>query len=68
MISQGNFDNHARSVSANAADSTRQVAKTWVSRLGDILSPAFRLHRYRTTHSRLLQCALGEIDRDKQTC
>ena len=35
---------------------------SWKEALGKIASPAFRLHRYRNAHNRLLQEALRERD------
>lgn len=34
----------------------------WQAALDSIASPAFRLHRYRSVHNRLLQTALEELD------
>lgn len=36
---------------------------SWKQALGKIVSPAFRLHRYRSVHNQLLQDALRELDR-----
>ena len=35
---------------------------SWKKALGEIVSPAFRLHRYRSAHNRLLLDALCELD------
>ncbi len=35
---------------------------SWKEAFGKIVAPAFRLHRYRNAHDRLLQHALSELD------
>lgn len=35
---------------------------SWKEALSKITAPAFRLHRYRNAHNRLLQSALCELD------
>lgn len=35
---------------------------SWKEAFGKIASPAFRLHRYRSAHNRLLQDALRKLD------
>jgi hypothetical protein len=42
---------------------------SWRRALGNIVSPAFRLHRYRSAHNRILQDAFCELDsRDSGGC
>lgn len=42
---------------------------SWRRALGNIVSPAFRLHRYRNAHSRILQDAFCDLDsRDSGGC
>ena len=36
---------------------------SWKQAFGKLLAPAFRLHRYRNAHDRLLQYALCELHR-----
>jgi hypothetical protein len=38
---------------------------SWKQALGKIVTPAFRLHRYRNAHNRLLQNAWCELDSRK---
>ncbi len=38
---------------------------SWKQALGKIATPAFRLHRYRNAHNRLLQNAWCELDSGK---
>ncbi len=38
---------------------------SWKQALGKIVNPAFRLHRYRNAHNRLLQNAWCELDSRK---
>ena len=46
-----------------AADrQTRYQRVFWKQALGKIASPAFRLHRYRSAHNRLLQMAWCKLD------
>lgn len=37
---------------------------TWRSAFGQLLQPAFRLHQYRSVHTRMLRDALRDLDRD----
>ena len=42
---------------------------SWRKALANIVSPAFRLHRYRSAHNRILQDAFCELDsRDSGGC
>ncbi len=42
---------------------------SWRIALGKIVSPAFRLHRYRNVHNRILQDAFCDLDsRDSGGC
>ena len=46
-----------------AADKLARFQRiSWKEVFGKIASPAFRLHRYRNAHTRLLQDALRELD------
>jgi len=45
-----------------AASFSRLQRVSWREALGGIVSPAFRLHRYRNAHNRLLLGALCELD------
>ncbi len=48
---------------AQAADQLSTFHRiSWKEVFGRIVSPAFRLHRYRSAHNRLLQDALKELD------
>ncbi len=60
----------AQSDSGNAAELNRAADKlamfqriSWKQAFGKIVAPAFRLHRYRNAHDRLLQEALCELHR-----
>ena len=47
-----------------AADTLSRFHRvSWKEALGKIVSPAFRLHRYRAAHNKLLQNAWCELDR-----
>ena len=49
-----------------AADSLSRFYRiSWKQALGKIATPAFRLHRYRNAHNRLLQNAWCELDSHK---
>ena len=72
MNSQKHFDNGDRPASGRtseleqAADILSRFHRvSWKQALGKIATPAFRLHRYRNIHNRLLQKALCELDRPK---
>ena len=42
---------------------------SWRRALGNIVSPAFRLHRYRNAHNRILQDGFCDLDsRDSGGC
>jgi hypothetical protein len=45
-----------------AARLSRFHRVSWKEALGQIVSPAMRLHRYRNIHNRLLQTALCKLD------
>ncbi len=67
MDKQIHCDLCAQSDSGNAADLNHAADKlarfqriSWKEAFGKIASPAFRLHRYRIAHNRLLQDALCE--------
>ena len=55
MMSQIEKTAHARHACGRAQTS-------WKQRVGEILSPALRLHHYRAAHNRLLHSALCEVD------
>jgi hypothetical protein len=68
-----NFQKHFESGDRTASGRTGELVQaadrlsrfhrvSWKEALGKIASPAFRLHRYRTVHNRLLQNALCELD------
>ncbi len=65
MDKQRHCDLCAQSDSGNAAELNQAAAKlanfqriSWKQAFGRIVAPAFRLHRYRNAHDRLLQDAL----------
>jgi hypothetical protein len=69
-----NFQKHIESGDRTASGETEELERaadrlsrfhriSWQEALGKITSPAFRLHRYRNVHNRLLQSALCELDR-----
>ncbi len=67
MDKQRHCDLCAQSDSGNAAELNQAAAKlarfqriSWKQAFGKIVAPAFRLHRYRNAHDRLLQDALCE--------
>ncbi len=68
-----NFQKHFESGDRTASGSTEELERavdrlsrfqrvSWKEALGQIASPAFRLHRYRSVHNKLLQNALCELD------
>jgi hypothetical protein len=70
MSNQKSFASPSRAASRNSAgtaETADRAAQThrvsWKQALGKIVSPAFRLHRYRSVHNRLLQDAFCELDR-----
>jgi hypothetical protein len=49
---------------AQAADQLSTFHRiSWKEAFGRIVAPAFRLHRYRSAHNKLLQAALSELDK-----
>jgi len=69
MKLQKNFDSCDRLASGRntelmqAADTQARFHRvSWKEALAIIASPAFRLHRYRHAHNRMLQRALCELD------
>ncbi len=54
MTSRQDLESGARLASLHRA--------SWKGALSTMLSPALRLHHYRTTHNRLLQSAWSELD------
>ena len=63
------FDHCDRPVSNTTAElgqAAGRMAKfhriSWKEAFGEIASPAFRLHRYRIAHNRLLHSALCNLD------
>ena len=69
MKSRKHLDSHGRSDAGRNAELLQAADKlssfqriSWKEALGKIVSPAFRLHRYRNAHNRLLQDALCELD------
>lgn len=69
MNFQKHFDSGDRPASGGTDELVQAAAKlsrfhriSWQEALGKITSPAFRLHRYRSVHNRLLQKALCELD------
>ncbi len=67
MNFQKYFDSSDRPDSGNAAELNQAADKlanfqriSWKQAFGKIVAPAFRLHRYRNAHDRLLQDALCE--------
>lgn len=54
MTSRQDLESGARLASLQRA--------SWKAALSRMLSPALRLHHYRTTHNRLLQTAWRELD------
>ena len=67
------FQKHSEAGERGASGSTTELQQaadrlsrfhrvSWQEALGRITSPAFRLHRYRNVHNRLLQNALCELD------
>ena len=69
MKFRNNFDASDRPASGRAAE-LMQAADilarfhrvSWKEALSKITAPAFRLHRYRHAHNRMLQRALCELD------
>jgi len=63
MKLQKKFDASDRPASGSAADTlARSHRVSWKEALSKITAPAFRLHRYRHAHDRMLQRALCELD------
>ena len=70
MKHPGHCDLCNSSDSGRAAELVHAAAKlanfqriSWKQAFGKIVAPAFRLHRYRNAHDRLLQDALCELHR-----
>ncbi len=62
------FDSSDQTVSHSTV-TARLHRISWRRALGNIVSPAFRLHRYRNAHNRILQDAFCELDsRDSDGC
>jgi hypothetical protein len=55
------FDSNEQTASDNSA-AARFHRISWRRALGKIVSPAFRLHRYRSAHNRILQDAFCDLD------
>ncbi len=69
MKQQRNIDSSDQSAFVRCDAAMDATAKTagfhrlsWQEAIGKITSPAFRLHRYRQVHNRLLLDALCELD------
>lgn len=68
MDVQKPFDSSDQAASDNAV-TARLHRFSWRKALGKIVSPAFRLHQYRSVHNRLLQDAFCDLDsRDSGGC
>lgn len=62
------FDSSDQAASDNAA-TARLHRISWRKALRKIVSPAFRLHQYRSAHNRILQDAFCHLDsRDTDGC
>jgi len=62
------FDSSEQAASDNSV-TVRLHRFSWRRALGNIVSPAFRLHRYRNAHNRILQDAFCDLDsRDSGGC
>ena len=69
MKTQRHLDSGDRSDSGRTTELIQAADKlagfqrvSWKEAFGKIASPAFRLHRYRNAHTRLLHDALCELD------
>ena len=72
MNYEKHFESGDRPASGRNAELARAAGRlarfhriSWKEALGKIASPAFRLHRYRSAHNRLLQSALCDLDTPK---
>jgi hypothetical protein len=72
MSNQKSFASRTRAASGSSAETARpgdEAARlhrvSWKQALGKIVSPAIRLHHYRSVHNRLLQDAFCELDRPR---
>ena len=76
MSIRNKFESGERAASGRTTELERAAERltrfhrvSWKEALGKIASPAFRLHRYRTVHNRILQNAFCELDRsDARDC